>query len=107
MASPQVTDSSLGGNVRSDLLRGYSNDSTLGRPRRRKKSRAVSSRSRLLMLPSFSEAWRIEQQDLLTNNHGNNNGNGGGPHELEQSTWVHATFIVVGEILGSGVLGLP
>lgn len=67
----------------------------------RKKSRA---HSRMLLLPSFEEAWRIEQaalteagdasdEDLL---------------DVEQSSsWYHAAAIIVGEIIGSGILGLP
>ena len=94
---------------RTALTRGHSTDSTLDRlTRHKRKSRAVSSRSRLLLLPSFAESWRIEQQALMAGNDDNDND---APtethHHLEQSTWVHAASIVVGEILGSGVLGLP
>ena len=106
MALPQSQTSRT---ERTALTRGHSTDSTLDRrTRHKRKSRAVSSRSRLLLLPSFAESWRIEQQALMAGNDDNDND---APtethHHLEQSTWVHAASIVVGEILGSGVLGLP
>lgn len=93
------------GNTRTALLHGNSTDSVMATLRRRK-SRAVSSRSRLLLLPSFAESWRVEQSLLMSGD--DPEAAGGAEHgHLEQSTWVHACGIIIGEILGSGVLGLP
>ena len=30
-----------------------------------------------------------------------------GTHSLKQSTWLHSSTIIVGEIMGTGVMGLP
>jgi len=86
--------------------RSYSTDSTTVERTRRRKSRAISSRSRLLLLPSFAETWRVEQSLLMSSNDNGDPTSSSHSH-LEQSTWFHATGIIVGEILGSGVLGLP
>ena len=69
-----------------------------------KKSRAYSSRSRMLLLPSFEEAWRIEQSML---NEEGSIARGEGPDIEHASSWYHAAAIIVGEIIGSGILGLP
>ena len=70
----------------------------------RRKARAISSRSRLLLLPSFEEAWRIEQAAISEAAHTLNEECLDAEH---QSSWYHASAIIIGEIIGSGILGLP
>jgi amino acid permease len=99
MSASQEPTRSLLGDGRSS-----SEPEQLLRRAKRKKSRAYSSRSRMLLLPSFEEAWRIEQaalSDACDESHGVE-------LEIEQaSSWHHAAAIIVGEIIGSGILGLP
>ncbi len=34
-------------------------------------------------------------------------GDAAGEHARRQSTWVHTSFLVAGEIVGTGIMGLP